>query len=124
MWDNLGPQILGGLCVLTIGGAVASFLSRIRKVRAVKTENEVSVKDELQKQSILLQRMHTVLVGDLPTDLTPDPPPGLVAIVPDLLKRTRRIEETLFTNGGRKNTVIDRLDRIEKAQPEGQNVLR
>lgn len=76
--------------------------------------------EEIKKLTEISNAMHVVLVGAEPSPLNPYPDPGLVTTVPELLRRTTKIENTLFKNGGAGNTVLDRLGRIEEAASANQ----
>jgi hypothetical protein len=106
-------NVLAGLALLVVSYVGGSLVARRRERGASKKVEEKSVLDRLEEQGRSISEMHTALVGAEPTPFNPNPQPGLVQIVPKLEKSVKKIEETLFTNGGHKNTVLDRLSRIE-----------
>ena len=112
---TLEASVVGGLAVLAVGTITTSFIGTLRKKRGARMRDERTLLERIDNITRLAESMHIVLVGPPKTDLNPNPAPGLVAIVPDLLSRTQKIEKTLFTNGGQNNTILDRMDRLEKA---------
>lgn len=111
-FGSLEANIIGALVVAVVVAAVTSFIARRRKSREVKKEDELSANEKLEKVIALAESMHVALIGADATALNPDPPPGLV-------KDVALIKRTLYENGGKGNTVLDRLDRMEKRTNAG-----
>lgn len=111
--------IVSGLIVGVVTAVLSSRRDRRKEVedeaRRKAKEQEAS-KREAQKQRDALvtllkdqvTEMHSALLGEPATDWSP--------ARPGLVQRTIRIEGTLFGNGGVNNTVLDRLQRIERGQ--------
>lgn len=118
-FSSVGADALAGLAVLIVGTIGAAWNSKRRKKKANFIESEEEREQADADMLRLVQQMHTALVGDEPSPFNPNPTPGLVKTVPELLRRTERIEHTLYTNGGKGNTIVDRMERMEGALKQG-----
>jgi NADH:ubiquinone oxidoreductase subunit 6 (subunit J) len=119
VFGSIEVQVAAGLVVVVVAASVTSLNARRRQKKEAKMKNEELMLQRLNTLTTLTEAMHVALVGGEKTALNPTPDPGLVTIVPDLLRRTQKIETTLFTNGGRNNTIVDRMDRLEKMLNSG-----
>lgn len=122
VFSNILVDAIGGLVVIIVTAAVSGGIGRVRLGRSKKKEEGQSVLEKVNGVEALVTEMHVALVGADPTPLNPNPPPGIVDVVADVAKRTSRIEHTLFINGGKGNTVIDRLERIEGGSEAAKRV--
>lgn len=111
-FGSLESNIIGALVAALVIGAVTSFVARRRNKRTVKKKEEATQGEKLDAALALVAEMHVALVGADPTELNPSPAPGLV-------KDVALIKRTLYENGGKGNTVLDRLDRMEKTVTSG-----
>ena len=106
--SSLWVQICAGLVVVIVAAATSAFFARTFKNRETRKDDDRSTRE-------LVTEMHVALVGAEKTPLNPNPAPGALKVIADVAERTTRIEHTLFTNGDRNNTILDRLSRIEGA---------
>jgi hypothetical protein len=106
----VGALLLAG--VTYVGASLRARQTRKRKVidNLVKSNAEKDAKNE-----IMLRELHEAVVGRHPCSTEPYPPPGLVRVVPALVKDVAKIKGTLFNNGGRGNTILDRMTRNEES---------
>jgi hypothetical protein len=132
-----GQGILDPALAAIIAGIVVALVtlawksrSEGKKTRKVAQEAKMAA-DAAHDADIeqLVLEMHQALVTQPPTALVPEQPLGLVDVVKamrtaqvDIVRRMDGMETdlsemktTLTQNGGRENTVVDRLARIEDA---------
>lgn len=114
LFSNIFANVVGGVVVLVVTVVGTAWMSQRRGKKEDRQKETKSNSDKLDQVVSLTNEMHVALVGATPSPMNPFPQPGLVEIVPDLLKRTTKIEHTLFTNGGKNNTIVDRMQRLEK----------
>lgn len=91
--------------------AAAKKLADEQQAAKVRAEREKDALVTLLRDQVT--EMHEALLGTKATEWTPERL-GLVSKVDDLGPRVKKIEGTLFGNGGVHNTVLDRLTRIEE----------
>lgn len=120
-FSNIIADALGGLAVVIITYISGAWMSGRQEKKEKKAKEELTANEKLDALIEKTDAMHTALVGAEPSPLNPFPAPGLTTIVPELLRRTTKIEHTLFTNGGANNTIVDRLSRMEVAQVTNQS---
>lgn len=113
---GIPEQVLAGLAVLLVSAAVTSYTKRRRQAKEDKAKEDKTVLTEISALKTLTMSMHTALVG---SDDPLNPSEGALKTIADMGARTTKIEHTLFANGGRQNTILDRLGRIENAANTG-----
>lgn len=125
--DTLGTWVAPTVALIVAAGvtAVASaVIGRARDKR--KAENQAVEDAKIERENLAaaladqvaglveqVQEMHEAMLGEKPTPWNPHPRPGVVARVENIEQRVENVEDTLFTNGGTKNTIRDQLGRIE-----------
>ena len=121
--DWLSPTIAVMVGAIFTGGLTVG--TRAMLTRRAHNKADDAHDDEIEE---LVRDMHRALVTPAPTDLLPNPPIGLLDTVTDMQKRQRCIDtelravkeqvaevtKQLTQNGGRDNTILDRVSRIEE----------
>lgn len=113
--SGTAQSLIAGVAVLIVGAVSTAWIAQRRNKVAAKKEEEKTLNERLDEFTAKIGELHAALVGQKATDLNPNPPPGIVDIVPKLKASMDRVEHTLFVNGGKGNTIVDRMERLEGA---------